>query len=435
MSLLSVQQGSRNHRIYQAVGWLVAAVVIVCVPFWTVGVPSFSLGGNTFTIGLSNVNLAVAYIVGILGLGVLIGYNGQISLGNSFFIGVGAYVTAILVTDGWPYLATLVIVLPVTFLLGVLFGIPALRIRGLYLALVTLGLAAVFPAVVRLDKVSDRTGGANGKRIPTDISPPSWLDLHQVRKGLSDIPVVGNTFFGDGRLGGIDANDVWTYFLLVFLAAIAFWLTWNLVHSRPGRAIIAIRDNEIGAVVMGVNAPLTKTLTFGTSAALGGLAGTMYGMAVRFVAPDVFGINLAIFLIVGLVVGGVATLSGPVIGGLAIVFIPQWSSQVQNIAGVPERVLRGPTGTLILGALLILLTFVLPGGIVYGLRRLRARLITIAPATGVVPPTAGNGVASDVTLHKEEVAKDILDRKSTHTSSELDTSTAPTSTQGRPDEG
>jgi branched-chain amino acid transport system permease protein len=156
-------------------------------------------------------------------------------------------------------------------------------------------------------------------------------------------------------------------------------VTRNLVYSRPGRSIIAIRDNETGAAVSGVNLAMTKTLTFGMSAALGGLAGTMYTMAIQFVAPDVFGINLAIFLIVGLVVGGVGTLSGAVIGGLVIIFVPLWASQVDAVPGVPDRFLRGPTGTFFLGTLLIVLTFFLPGGIVYGMRRLRARVLTVRP--------------------------------------------------------
>ena len=206
-----------------------------------------------------------------------------------------------------------------------LVGVPALRIRGLYLALVTLGLAAVFPALVRLDQVRDQTGGANGKRIGSDLDPPSWLPLESISEGLAGLPLLGEWLFGEGGLGRRDESAIWTYLLLAAIAAVAFWVTRNLVYSRPGRSIIAIRDNETGAAVSGVNLSLTKTLTFGMSAALGGVAGTMYAMAIQFVAPDVFGVNLAIFLVVGLVVGGVGTLSGAVVGGLVIIFIPLWA--------------------------------------------------------------------------------------------------------------
>ena len=342
--------------------------------------PVLETGESAFTFSLGNLNHAVAYMVGVLGLGLLVGYNGQISLGNSFFMGIGGYLTATLVVDdGWPMLATLLVVLPVCFLIGMLVGLPALRIKGLYLALTTLGLAAVFPSLVRLDELRDRTGGANGKRVDADLEAPSWLPIEDVGEGLSRIPVVGEWLFGEGRIGGRDVDDIWVYFLLVTMGAVAFWVARNLIYSRPGRSIIAIRDNETGAAVNGVNVPMTKTLTFGVSAALGGMSGTMYAMAIGFVAPDVFGINLAIFLIVGLVVGGVGTLSGAVIGGLVIVFVPVWASQVESFPGVSERYLRGPTGTFVLGVLLIVLTFFLPGGVVYGVRRIRARFVQVVP--------------------------------------------------------
>ncbi len=381
MSLITVTQGTTGHKVYRWLPWALFALVAITAPFWAVHTPSFSVGDSNFTFSLGNLNHAVAYMVGVLGLGLLVGYNGQISLGNSFFMGIGGYLTATLVVDNeWPYLLTLVVVLPVCFIVGMLVGLPALRIKGLYLALTTLGLAAVFPSIVRMDQLRDRTGGANGKRISADLEAPDWAPLEDVAELLSGIPVIGDWLFGDGRLGGRDADDVWVFVLLALLATAAFWVSRNLIYSRPGRSIIAVRDNETGAAVNGVNVPMTKTLTFGVSAALGGLSGTMYAMAIGFVAPDVFGINLAIFLIVGLVVGGVGTLSGAVIGGLVIVFVPHWASQIESVPVVPERYLRGPTGTFFLGVLLIILTFFLPGGIVYGWRKIRARLVTVRPA-------------------------------------------------------
>ena len=127
------------------------------------------------------------------------------------------------------------------------------------------------------------------------------------------------------------------------MCGVAFWVARNLIYSRPGRSIIAIRDNETGAAVNGVNVPITKTLTFGVSAALGGMSGTMYAMAIGFVAPDVFGINLAIFLIVGLVVGGDGTLSGAVDRPPRPRLRAGVASQVESFPGVSERYLRGPT--------------------------------------------------------------------------------------------
>jgi branched-chain amino acid transport system permease protein len=375
-----ITEGSSAHRAYRYVPWAIFAFVALTAPFWAAHTPALSIGESTLTFSLGNLNHAVAYMVGVLSLGLLVGYNGQISLGNSFFMGIGGYITATLVADdGWSFLATLVVVLPVCFVVGMLVGLPALRIKGLYLALTTLGLAAVFPSIVRLEQLRERTGGANGKRITSKLEAPDWVPIEAVSDVLAGIPLLGEWAYGEGGVSGRAADAVWVYLLLAAMTAVAFWLTRNLIYSRPGRSIIAIRDNETGAAVNGVNVPMTKTLTFGFSAMLGGMSGTMYAMAIGFVAPDVFGINLAIFLIVGLVVGGVGTLSGAVIGGLVIVFIPVWAAQIQSVPAVPERFLRGPTGTFFLGLLLIVLTFFLPGGIVYGMRKIRARFVQVVP--------------------------------------------------------
>lgn len=428
MSRYTLAEGSTAHRTYRWVTWGAFAVLAFVIPFWAVQTPSLSVGTSSFTFSLGNLTQAVSYMVGILGLGLLVGFNGQISLGNSFFMGVGAYLTTTLVEDNhWPYLLTLVVVLPVTFIVGMLVGLPALRIRGLYLALTTLGLAAVFPALVRLEQVRDQTGGANGKRISSELAAPSWLHLDSIGKFLAGIPLIGDWLFGSGRIGGRDAADIWVYFLLAILAAAAFWVTRNLIYSRPGRSIIAIRDNETGAAISGVNLAKTKTLTFGMSAALGGLAGTMYAMAVQFVAPDVFGLNLAIFLIVGLVVGGVGTLTGPLIGGLVIIFVPLWTSQIQSVPAVPERFLRGPTGTFFLGFLLIVLTFFLPGGIVYGARRIRARFVTVMPSHPAGRATAATDAAIG---EREEGAEEVLDRHDPAATSSATSSRQSTNHQG-----
>lgn len=424
MSAWTITEGSSAHKAYRYVPWAVFVLVVVTAPFWAVHTPSFSVGDSTFTFSIGNLNHAVAYMVGVLGLGLLVGFNGQISLGNSFFMGIGGYITATLVTDnGWPFLATLVVVLPVTFIVGMLVGLPALRIRGLYLALTTLGLAAVFPAIVRLQQLRDRTGGANGKRIASDLDAPSWLPLESFAEFLAGIPLIGEWAFGEGRLGAREESAIWVYVLLALLTAAAFWVARNLIYSRPGRSIIAIRDNETGAAINGVNLQMTKTLTFGVSAALGGLSGTMYAMAIQFVAPDVFGINLAIFLIVGLVVGGVGTLSGAIIGGLVIIFIPIWASQVSSVPGVPERFLRGPTGVFFLGLLLIVLTFFLPGGIVYGVRKLRSRLVSVVPRRP-------EDVSPDVPP-REEAAESIMDRRD---DAEASAMSAPATTDSTPDQ-
>jgi branched-chain amino acid transport system permease protein len=336
-------------------------------------------------------NKAVAFAVAILGLQVVVGFTGQVALGQSFFVGTGAYLTAWLVADHqWPYLLTLAVVVPACFIIGMILGLPALRIKGLYLALVTLGMAAVFPSIVKLNSLSEYTGGSGGKSTSdSSIESPTWAtDVYNAIAGvLQKIPWLGQ-YFGEGDLTSRDADRMWLFILFSIVAGICFWLMANLVRSRPGRAMRAIRDNETGAAVSGINLSMTKTMAFGVSSALGGVAGTMYVMEVGIASPDDFTQLLAINLIVGLVVGGVGTLSGAVVGGLVVVFVPDWASSTESAAFVPERWLQGPTGGFILGVMLIALTFVLPGGIVAGFRKLRARFVQVVPRPpdGSIPP-------------------------------------------------
>jgi len=166
------------------------------------------------------------------------------------------------------------------------------------------------------------------------------------------------------------------------LAFVCFWLVGNIIKSRPGRAIRAIRDNETSAAVSGIQLARYKTISFGISSVIGGVGGVVYVAALGIASPGDFTFLLAIFFIVGLVVGGVGTLPGAVVGGLAITFIPEWSSSTQELPGVPDRWLSGPTGTLFMGLLLIVLMFFLPGGFVSGARKIKARIVSVIP----VPP-------------------------------------------------
>jgi branched-chain amino acid transport system permease protein len=274
-----------------------------------------------------------------------------------------------------------VVVVPACFLIGMLLGLPALRIKGLYLALVTLGMAAVFPSIVKLDALSDQTGGSGGKSTSeSKLVSPDWATsiFDGIAGVFQQIPFFGQ-YFGDGDLSEREADRMWKFVLFMIVAAICFWVVNNLIKSRPGRAMRAIRDNETGAAVSGIDLAMTKTLAFGVASALGGVAGTVYVMEVGIASPDDFTQLLAINLIVGLVVGGVGTMSGAVVGGLVIVLIPDWAASTESVAGVPERWLQGPTGSFLLGAMLIALTFVMPGGIVSGFRKLRARFVQVVP--------------------------------------------------------
>lgn len=391
-----VEPGTTAHRALRVVVWAALVVAVVCVPYVFDEARVLSVGSNSLTVQLENIGQAVAYMVAVLGMTLLIGYGGQISLGNSFFMGIGAYLTAILVADyGWGYLLTLVVVVPICFLVGMAVGIPALRIQGLYLALVTLALAAIFPSLVRLDQLADRTGGSNGLDVGADLAAPGGV-IGGLGEVLSSVPVLGDWMFGDGDLSSATEREIFTYFVAVIIAGICFLVVRNLLDSRFGRGIVAVRDDLTGASANGVNVAWTKTLTFGTSAALAGTAGMLYTTVLQFVAPDVFGINLAVLLIVALVVGGVGTRTGAVLGGLIIIFVPAWTAQIRDVPAVPERFLRGPTGTALLGLLLIVLTFVLPGGITRGMGGLVRRVLRIERTGGTADAVVlGRGRAAE----------------------------------------
>ncbi|MDH3681342.1 MAG: branched-chain amino acid ABC transporter permease [Acidimicrobiia bacterium] len=366
-AMLTLKQGSREHRNYLIVTWGLFILFAIALPYiLTAMFGEFQVG---------RMNRALYLAVAILGLNLVIGYSGLIALAQSAFIGIGAFVTTSLIMDhGWDYWMTIPISMGATFVVGVLVGIPALRIKGLYLALLTVAFAAVFPTLAKLDKwgIADRTGGVNGRNIDEKIVAPSWV---QSILGIDDTP---------------DQQAIYKYFIIAGLSALAFWTTRNLIKSRPGRAIIAIRDNETGAAVSGINLPLYKTLTFGVSAALGGLAGVMWAMNSAFVGEQDFGFApLAIPLLVGLVIGGVATLEGAIVGSLVWVFVGEFT---RNLG-------LDILSQALFGLILILVTFFAPGGVVGFMKQMKARLVRVIPQppAGVLPSaSAGDDLVDDV---------------------------------------
>jgi branched-chain amino acid transport system permease protein len=391
MARYTLVQGTPRERSYHWIAWALFIGLLLIVAFAYADTGQLNILENSYSIGLTRLDKAIAFIIAVLGLQVVVGYTGQLALGQSFFFGTGAYLAAWLVEDQhWPWIATLVVVIPVCFALGFLVGIPALRIKGLYLALVTLGLAAIFPTLVQLDSLDQYTDGAAGKKVNSALTAPGWLPLDGIAAAFQKIPFFGQ-YFGDGDLSSKEADRIWKFFIFTVVGAICFWIVANLIKSRPGRAIRAIRDNETSAAVSGVHLSRYKTMSFGVASALGGVGGIVYVAELGIASPGDFSQLLAIFFIVGLVVGGVGTLSGAVVGGLVIAFVPEWSSSTTDVPGVPARWLQGPTGTLVLGLLLILLTFVLPGGIVAGVRKMRARVVRVQPTPPTSPAAAGTG--------------------------------------------
>jgi branched-chain amino acid transport system permease protein len=268
------------------------------------------------------------YAIALLGLNMLTGYNGQISLGHGAFYALGAYTSAIMI-DRWsvPYPLTVVAAGVLCLVVGFLFGIPALRLEGLYLALATFALALAVPQILKY--FEHWTGGSQGIVLSKPDAP--W--------GLKLTP------------------DQWLYFFTLAVLVVLFVLAQNLLAGRTGRAIVAIRDNPIAAQAMGVNTALYKSLTFGVSAAYTGVAGALSAFVIAFVAPDAFNVFLSITLLVGIVVGGLASISGAVYGALFVQFVPNWAQDISKAA---------PWA--IYGLFLILFMYVMPRGIAGGLR-------------------------------------------------------------------
>jgi branched-chain amino acid transport system permease protein len=264
------------------------------------------------------------YGLAILGLNLLTGFNGQFSLGHSAFYGIGAYTAAIMMHNyEINYLWTLPAAGGVCFVVGFLFGLPALRLQNLYLALATFALAVAMPQILRFHALEAWTGGVQGL-VVDQPDPPEFLPI-------------------DG--------DQWLYYFTLAVVLVMFAAAANLVKSRTGRAIMAIRDNPIAAAAMGINLSLYKTLTFGVSALYTGVAGALGALAVAFVAPDSFNFLLSVSFLVGLVIGGVGSITGCLFGGLFVLYVP-------NIANSLSTGLAGA----IYGVILLIVIFVMPAG-------------------------------------------------------------------------
>jgi len=315
-----------------------------------------------------------------MGLNILVGYSGQLSLGHGAFMALGAYTSAILAHRyKMDYLLTIPIAALFTGLVGFLFGFPALRLSPLYLALATFALAVVTPSLIK--RPEGLTGGVQGIILIQPDPPPFASDLFAAVTGTAM------------------TSDQWIYYVSLFCALLLFWVAWNLVRHRPGRAMRALRDGEVAAAAYGVNIAGFKTLAFGISAFYAGIAGSLFGLATGFVSPDTFPVSLSIQLLVGAVVGGLASIPGPgfvspdtfpvslsiqllvgaVVGGLASIpgpllgaifayFLPIEANQwVPSQSWIPDQVastVKNAGPAVSYGVLLILIMIFAPNGIV-----------------------------------------------------------------------
>jgi branched-chain amino acid transport system permease protein len=295
---------------------------------------------------------AIYLAIAAMGLNLLTGFNGQVSIGHGFFYGVGAFTSAILIVDhGWTFEATIPVALVLNGVVGLLVGLPALRVRGLYLALVTLGLAVLFPQLAT--KYVEGTGGVALVR-------PRARDFSSLIAGLDD--------------------DQWAYLLSLAIMAVLFLLAWNLVRGRVGRSMIAVRDQEIAATTVGVNLAGTKVATFAISAAYAGVAGSLSVMVDHVAAATnpIFYFQRSVEFLVAMAIGGAATIMGPAVGALALVLLRRNTEDL-----IEGKEILAPA---LYGAALIAIVFVLPEGLVGGVRRCLAWIGRRSSAKGR-PPT------------------------------------------------
>jgi branched-chain amino acid transport system permease protein len=282
------------------------------------------------------------YLTALIGLDILTGYTGQISLGHGAFMAIGGYTTAILMADhGVKDVWTIPIAALVTGVVGFLFGFPALRLSGLYLALATFAIAVSMPAVIK--RFEGFTGGGTGINL---------FGLPELTASLTPVTVLGRE---------LAFND-WLYYLCWAVALVGYVVAWLLLRGRTGRALRAVRDSESAAQSSGVSLARYKTLAFGVSAAYAGAAGSLFAIATTFVNPDTFPVALSILLLVGVVVGGLGSLVGLIAGAVFIQFLPIWSQELSKSPGAPA---------VVSGVILIALMFVLPMGVAGLVDRLR----------------------------------------------------------------
>jgi branched-chain amino acid transport system permease protein len=331
-------------RVLTGVFWGAVLVFLCTFPSWH-DTPQVQLWAQAMYFGIA-----------AMGLNLLTGYNGQVSLGHGAFFGIGAFTSAVLIKDhGWSYLSTLPIAALLALLVGVAVGFPALRVKGLYLALVTLGLAILFPDIIR--KYFDKGGQGQVSVRSRLLQAPSWWP-----KGIGD-------------------RFEWAFYFTLLIGVMLLGVTLVLVRRRFGRSLIAVRDHEAAAATVGINPATAKLGAFGLSALYAGVAGSLSVLVIgNAEANKASTFTQSILFLVAVVIGGTATVFGPLVGGFLVVMV---QDQVSKFAEKPSHLLGISTpgfvqdfvagkqilAPAIFGIVLILLMYVLPDGIVGGARR------------------------------------------------------------------
>ena len=321
-------QNGRTGRYWTISGLLAVLAIAALAPLFATDFQLFRL-----------TNILI-YAIALLGLNLLVGYNGQISLGHGAFYAIGAYATAILVVHfelaHW-------VAIPIAggfcLMMGFLFGLPVLRLQPMHLAMATFAVGAVVPSIAKYKGIDRWTGGGQGMGI--------------------DVPAV--------PFGLLFSFDQWLYLLTLATLTVSFLATANLLRGRIGRATLAIRDHPVAAQAMGIDIVAYKSAIFAISAMLTGIAGALAALAVRYVGPGMFGIFLSFGFLIGIAVGGIGTLSGAIYGAifLQVIFL---------VVGTTARTLQTWNILLIYGLVLVLFLCFNPHGVAGLIDRIRGRI-------------------------------------------------------------
>ncbi len=355
---LKIKSGSTLHWVLRAA---VAAMLVLLVWQMVSGAQPSSLGKYTE---------AMALAIAALSLNLLFGFNGQISIGHSTFAGISAFFLGYSVRfwENRPFVS-LIEACVLCFVIGMVIGLPALRLKGPYLALVTLAIAYVWPTVAAQfieRKVTSVTGESALTKFR--VNPPTWTGLKTSREDRA----------------------LYLFWVALGLMAICYVVVRNVRKSRAGRSLVAVRDNETAAAVMGVNLSRTKTITFGISAAMAGVSGWLIAAKIGTVDENSFTILNSIKYILALILGGVATLTGPILGAFAYFFADDYLKQhAPNWEWLPGKFGDGPIASFLLGVLVIAFVFVAPQGLVGLFRKIGRKIAMVVPEpirSGATPP-------------------------------------------------
>lgn len=374
-SLITIREGGAANWALRIVGTMLVVGLVLWVP----------TGGGGL---ISTVSEALTLMAAAMALNLVLGYTGQISIGHSAFLGIGAYTTAIMVAR-WgisPWL-TFPVAFALAFVVGVLVSFPASRIKGVYLALVTLSLGLVFPQLLSWKKLAWLTGGGSGLPMADSEMGTTGFDIGLAKRGkMQYFEIFGWDPFGDLRKP--EAKAAFYYWIGVAVVVIVYLACRGVVKSRVGRSLVAIRDNETAAAVMGVNLVSTKAFVFGLSAGLCALPGSVVAIKTGSVSPEgitSLTVKGAIVFLIVMVVGGAGSLWGPILGAVLFVLVTDQTGEWADDAKIPGLLrplfawAENPPADGLFAVLLIALMFLAPRGLVGLWRQYIPRVVRIVP--------------------------------------------------------